>query len=147
MDEGTIKRVLSIVTCYTPPYLDRENITMEIIFESWEHRIEDPSLGFIKNRCFNIMRQLGVNKRGTLKKLLEDHQRTKLKPTATENSQDQEEVNMLTKVITTEEKKVIWYRYYQDMTVKEISDTMKLPLLTVSEMLQAALFKMREAAA
>jgi DNA-directed RNA polymerase specialized sigma subunit len=140
--KSQLKRILAIVTCYTPPYIDRENITIDILLESWSHRIEQPSLEFIKNRCFNSIREQKLNQKSVLKKVKEAFQRQ----TQQQEIQDHDEVNMLTQCLNNLEKKVIIYRFYQDMSIKEISDTLKLPVLQISELLQGALYKMREAA-
>jgi len=53
-------------------------------------------------------------------------------------------INHLTAVLTVKERKVIWYRFYRDLTIEEVAKLTELSRDQVSIHLREALYKMRQ---
>ena len=132
-------RTLRIVRGYLHRSFDSEDIAIGILLESWGNSIPHPTRTFIQQRCTDHMR---ARKRDLL--VLSE-----LKPEETTSSDAidrRDEVSVLVKVLSPLEQKLIWYRFYLDIPMREIAASTKVPLNRVRRVLWVALFKMREVA-
>lgn len=143
METKDIERVIKIARRFLPPKLDVENIALDVLIESWQNGVEQPSVSFIRNRCYDAMRKDKLDL-----KIKETFVQTHSEETAGDQ-QSVEESDLMTKltsVLTTEQKKLIWYRFYQELSLKQIGEKIGLSPNCVSEIIKEALFRMRQEA-
>lgn len=138
MSLGDLNRVITIVKHFLPPSYDTESIALDILMASWENDYPVPSQFYIKSRCLNILRDH--------KKELEIMERKSHEPNhpVDENPEAKSEVDKAIAVLDNRERKVIYYRFYADYTMEVIAAKMGLSLLVVRQLLQGALYKMRQ---
>lgn len=138
MDQSIVDHTIRQVRRILGPGHDHEDIAIEIVFESWQARLERPSLRFIRWRCLDIIRHLKGENHMIENVAREPHEEGDPSPETID------QVNRLMRCLSTQEKKAIWYRFYQDMTIREIADQMHLPPAVISQTLHAAIYKMRQ---
>lgn len=143
MDVKPYERVLVLVRQLVKPPIDAEDLTMAIIAESWINGCESPSYEFIRNRCYDRMRKLR-----TERKFLEGYASTRGTEAPSEETleQNMNEVNNLVKVLDNLERKVIFYRFYMDLSLNDIADRLSLSRNRIREILANAVYKMRSEA-
>lgn len=141
MDQLLINSVTRQVKHLVPPQVDYEDLALEILFTSWLNKIEVPSLEFIRQRCFNAIRN------AKLEHVKIQHEpKTMIEPDIQPEIETRDEVQMLVSILSPTEKKLIWYRFYQELTLEEISKQTKIPLNLCRDTIQLALHKMRSIA-
>lgn len=119
---------------------DTESIAMDILLESWVNGHDRPAHSFIKNRCLDIVRSTR-----------REQQAMKNKPQgpsdydATDERDAQSRVGELVKVLDNLERKVIFYRFYADLPLAQISQRMGIDVNRIRQTLEVAIYKMREA--
>ena len=137
--EAEYSRTLWAVRRTLPRSFDSEDIAVEILIESWSKGVLQPSLEFVRQRCIDKLRS---RKRETKYQALVRATQHHVAPPEVEQK---DEVEVLVKVLTPLERKIIWYRYYLGISVRETAEKIRLPVNRVSRGLEMALFKMREA--
>ncbi len=135
-----LRRVHGLVRSFVPPHVDSEDLAVEILIESWSKGHTQPSWSFIRHRCLDNLqaasRELEVMK----------DKSTHEPEFSPDDELDQKLlVNALVSVLSPLEKKVVWYRFYMDLSTNDIASRAKLPLTSVRELLAQALFKMKQA--
>lgn len=133
-----LARVNSIVAQHLPPSYDRENLASDILIESWTNGQPQPSWGFIRNRCIDLQRSQGREKTSMRDKLTHPP----LTPLPDDHVPD--ELNHLTKVLDAWERKVIYHRFYLDLTLESIAKHLSCPLDRIRNTLAGAIYKMQQ---
>lgn len=132
----TFERVHRSVKRILNPSFDTENLAMEVVLESWTNGHAEPSWSFIRHRCYDLLRRSQKEK-----EVMQVP-----RPKANEDLHDAErEVSYLMKVLNNQEKKLIFYRYYLDLTLRAIAERQGMDVNKVREVLTSAVYKMREA--
>ena len=134
-----LARVHSIVRQHLPPSYDREDIAVDILIESWTNHQPRPSWGFIRNRCIDMRRSHN-------KELGLIHDKSTHSPATQPPGHDAQEIATLVRVLDPWERKLIYYRFYQDLPLPEIAKRLSCSLDRVRNTLSAALYKMKEEA-
>lgn len=137
MNQFSINRVNHQVRRILPRHLDAENVAIEIIFESWMNNVEAPSVNFIRHRCYDAMRKSLIDTR-TSRRFPRSLVTRDIPP------DDSDHISKLMRSLSLDERKIIWYRFYQGLSRSEIASKLKLSVNVVREVLIAALFKMRQ---
>lgn len=137
----SIDRVTRIVAMYLSPPHDVESIAMNILLESWANGVELPTTRFIRLKCYTALRK--------------HHREIQVSEFASNPEKDfnleqlrlhnQDELNLLFRVLTQLERKVIFLKYYEDLSNEDIAKMLKKSNYLVSETLTVALYKMRNA--
>lgn len=134
---ATFERVHAMVRRILKPSFDTENLAMEILLESWEKGHEVHLL--VRNRCYDLLR------RSQKEKAVMQVPRPRSNDTDQDPASDQRlDVGQLVRVLNTQERKLIFYRYYLDLSLREIARRHGLDVNKVREILASAIFKMRE---
>lgn len=136
--EAEFTRAHGIVKRFLPASYDTENITMEVLLESWKNAVFRPSRAFIQNRCIDSIR---VQNRE--RAFRQDLQRQPQWHTP-KGVERKDQVEVLVGVLTPLERQLIWFRFYAGLSVRETSKETGMPVVKVRELLAGALFKMRE---
>ena len=142
IDKTTLKRVTTQVRAFVPRSYDHELIAMDILFESWTNKINHPTTGFVRRRCIDAMR-----KDTRERKLVEKMGVTKDANREQQDIQDRDQINQLVRVLDPFERKIVWYRFYQDMPLVEIAESVSQDVNVIRETLLSAIFKMKQAGA
>jgi len=140
METEDLERVIRIARRRLPRGMDYENVAMDVLIESWQNKVEKPSVRFIKNRCWDAIRRMKVELRANegLAQKTEEHDKEEKKV------DHNDLMTKLTKNLTSMEKKVIFYRYYQELGVEEVGKKVGLGKTKAYQTLTEALYKMRE---
>ena len=137
--DDDILRVRSILRLYCPVHFDLDQMALDIIVESWSNGYPKPSWRFIKNRAIDALRSQQV----------EDNALGKLQQTEEHDARidiDQNDLlNRLTKVLTRSEGEIIYLRFYENYSLREIAKRINRTERDISETLAIALYKMRQA--
>lgn len=136
-----LRRVLTIVRRHVPRHLDTESIATDILIESWIKGHPTPSTGFIYNRCVDHLRvQVRENTY-----LNAPHPAQIDDPSESLDTSDL--VNSLMTVLSPNEKRIIWYRFFREPPLSDtgIANKLEMPLREVQGVVAQALFKMRQA--
>lgn len=135
---ATFERVHKMVKRFLNPSFDTENLAMEVVLESWTNDHPEPSWSFVRNRCYDLLRR--SQKEKEIMALP--------RPETTSKELDpgmKDQVNQLMKILNNEERKLIFFRYYLDLTLREIAERQAMPINKVREVLTSAVYKMRDA--
>lgn len=142
MDQETVNRVTATAKSYLPKHLDHEDIAIEICLESWQNGIEHPSRQFIYQRCIDAIRKDKAEARA-LTHVVPETPRTEEED---EDTTDKEAlVGTLIMILSTQERKAIWYRFYKGLSIADVAHEMSMPINRLRELLEVAIFKMRNA--
>ena len=136
-----MERVTRIARRFLPRGMDYENVAMDVLIESWLNKVEQPSRSFIRNRCWDALRRLQSE--------LKANESLALKAPVEHGSgiRKVDFNNLMTKitsVLTSDEKKLIWYRFYMGLKIPEIAQKIGIRRSKAYVMLSEALYKMRQ---
>lgn len=139
-----IRRIRRLVNFRLGPEYDRELIADDIILDALTNDIKHTPKGYIFKKCATAYqerkRELEVNK-----KSLEFHQAESLSVKSDKEIQALKDVvDKLTKVLDQDEQRVIWMKYWMDLTLEEICKEMKMRRERVQSIIRIALFKMNQ---
>lgn len=132
-------RTLQIVRSCLPHSFDSEDICIGILLESWSNNVLRPTRNFIQQRCIDQLRARKIENS------MLDELRFRQKDSHPEVNY-KADVSTLIKVLSPLEQKLIWYRFYLAVPMREIAKKTGVPLNRVRRILWVALFRMREAA-
>ena len=141
MEASDLERVTRIAQRFLPRGMDYEGIAMDVLIESWLNQVEQPSRSFIRNRCWDALRKLQSELRANEALALK---------TPTDHGSGTEKVDLnnlmtkITSVLTSDEKKLIWYRFYMGLKIPEIAQKIGIRRSKAYVMLSEALYKMRQ---
>ncbi len=137
-----LRRVHGIVRSMVPHHFDTENLAVDILIESCSKHHPEPAIVFIRNRCNDYLRV-----RGREAEVTQDYARHN-EPTIDPevDAGKLRVVKTLMAVLSPQERKIVWYRFYCDTSTSEIARVTELPVNVVREVLSQALFKMKQAA-
>ena len=141
MDAADITRVVGYARRFLPPEADHENIAMDILLESWLKGHEKPSRTFIKNRCWDALRR-----RRTELQANEGHS-FKTPESSPDQTGEVDFDNLMTKLVknlSVDERRAVWYKFYQGLKVPEMSRRMGIGKAKAYNVLKEALYKMRQ---
>ena len=113
---------------------------MDILFETWQNKVEVPSRTFIRHRCIDALRSLGREQQ----MVAWASGKSQEGDSTNKQSQDQDQVDRLMKTLSSFERKIVWYRFYQDLPLAEIAKRSKTDVNRVRETISTALYKMRQ---
>ena len=136
-----MERVTRIARRFLPRGMDYENVAMDVLIESWMNKVEQPSRSFIRNRCWDALRRLQSE--------LKANESLALKAPVDYGSgiKKVDFNNLMTKitsVLTSDEKKLVWYRFYMGLKIPEIAKRLAIRKNKAYGMLAEALYKMRQ---
>lgn len=135
-----LSRIIKIVQKHLPPSYDRESIAMDIMVESIMNNTPSPSPTFIRNRCVDAYRRRTAEQKAL----------TKVRPPSTENHamavERRDSVERLTRTLSHYERRVIYLRFYEDMTIQEIAKELSIAPKRVSELLMLASVRLQQEA-
>lgn len=141
MDAADLERVIRITKTFLPTEMDYESIAMDTLLESWQNGIEQPSRGFIKNRCWDALRkrrtELTANEGLSMYSPDETH-------SALEGVDFDNLMTQLVSSLSVDERKVIWYRFFGGYSVADTAKKLDFSKGKVYVMLTESLFKMRQ---
>lgn len=141
MEASDLERVTRIAQRFLPRGMDYEGIAMDVLIESWLNQVEQPSRSFIRNRCWDALRKLQSELRANEALALKT-------PTGHGSGTEKVDLNNLmtkiTSVLTSDEKKLIWYRFYMGLKIPEIAQKIGIRRSKAYVMLSEALYKMRQ---
>lgn len=135
MDQSKIDQVTRRVRTLVPPAIDAEGLALDILLESWSNQISHPSRTFIQHRCYDAIRKMHREEQAL-------HSYVPPDPHNTEESEAK--VGRLIMILSPVERKIIWYRFYQDLSIQDIARKVSMQSGTVKEILLAALYKMHQ---
>ncbi len=141
LKEENVQMVRRVVARNLPPDCDRESVVAEIMFEALKNKVPYVSAKHAARRCIYFLRRLTVERRANEKYL-------RARPKSAYIDKDIENadlVDVLTSVLTPEEKKLIWYFYIKELTKKEIAILTRLSAAKVSRCIEGGLYKMKRA--
>ena len=140
MDQALVNSVTRQVKHQVPKHIDHEDLALEILFSSWLNKIDIPSPEFISQKCRNACRNWNKHyaKLGRYKS-------TMSQPSPSEEVANNDEVEARMAILSKLERKLIWHRFYQELTLEELAEAMRLPLNLCRDTLHLALLKMRSA--
>jgi DNA-directed RNA polymerase specialized sigma24 family protein len=141
VDQHTINRVTRIVYGVLNASFDRDSVVMDILFESWRNQVDEPSRAFITHRCRDAVR---FRTRETRKLKASMFELTDEK-NHTDVAQVEQRIDKLMKILSNFEKKVVWYRFYAELSIADTAQQVNSSVSHVRETLSGALFKMRSA--
>lgn len=136
LDQTEQKRVRRIVRQFLTADYDRDAIVQNIVVYAWQHNMTTVPRMFIRHRCTDAYRRKRREKSFVEQLLPAEHERT--------SDIDSELINRLVGVLTPFERKLIWMRFYTDLTLEEIAARVRTSRADVSETLTTAIFKMRQ---
>lgn len=139
-DEENLLRVLGHVKRILPSQFDHENIALDILFHSWKNDIAHPPYTFIRQKCIDHARK---RKRESMAN--EEYLRARDQDYNEEDQALAESViSNLVRVLSVQEKQVIFYMFYMDLKTSETAKRLSLSPEKVREIHTTAVFKMRQ---
>ena len=142
MNQKQIEDVVRLVRRFLPPRFDHEVIAIDILMECWTNHIDRPTWRFVYRRCVDARRAESSNQRATARFAMLPF----TSPRFEDVVQREEQVDRLVGPLSTLERQIIWYRFYQDMSLADISKEIKRDVNTIRQVLATALDKMKQAA-
>lgn len=140
----SIDRVTRLVSLYLSSHHDPESVAQKILFESWQNGVDSPTHRFIQLKCYSALREY-QREQAVIEGASEDNYSLPAKSTEELRELESELGELITRVLSPFERQVVWHRFYNESSVAEIAAQLKKPVLLVSETIQVALFKMKEA--
>jgi DNA-directed RNA polymerase specialized sigma24 family protein len=138
LTQEDIQRVTSGVRRILSTHHDPEQVALDILFVSWQNGVTYPSRRFIYQRCMEVLRRDQRERYHT-----QARARQPAPPPATPSPETTDMIAHLTTVLDPAEKRVIWYRFYWDLTLVEIADKLVTNQTWVQETLAIAIHKMK----
>lgn len=141
LDANNVKMVRRVVARCLPLNCDREAVVAEIMFEALKNKVPFISARHAKNRCIDLIRRIMKERKASEGFL-------RVKPEQKDFTKDIENTDMVEaciSVLTIEERKLTWYRFWRGLTMKEIAVLSKLTSSEVSRRIEGALYKMKQA--
>lgn len=141
LNKENVQMVRRVVARSLPPDCDREAVVAEIMFEALKNKVPYVSAKHAARRCIDFLRRLTIERRGN-----EGYLRAKPKSTYIDKDiENADLVDVLTSVLTVEEKKMVWYFYIKELTKREISTLTGISTAKVSRCIEGGLYKMKQA--
>lgn len=133
---NALKRVRSIVAHHLPRWYDIDSIAVDILLESWDNDVEKPSWGFIVQRCIDQVRA-------------HDREHGHLQQYQPAENHDisvdlLDQVNEIMKILNPLERKVVFYRFYLELSIADTAKRLRMDVNVVRETLTQAIFKMKQ---
>lgn len=140
LTEENIALVRRVVHRTLPQSCDRESIVQDIICEAIAKKLPRVNTIHVRRRCIDVIRRVKREARALERFCRAQTMTTEFLSTLV----NEDMINHLTAVLTVKERKVIWYRFYRDLTIEEVSKVTELPREQVSTHLREALYKMSQ---
>lgn len=140
LTETNLTLVRRVVHRTLPPSCDRESVIQDIVCEAITRNLPCVNALHVRRRCIDVIRKIKREKRA-LESFCHAQKRTTEFLSTLVN---EDMINHLTEVLSVKERKVIWYRFYRDLTIEEVAKLTELSREQVSTHLREALYKMRQ---
>lgn len=136
---STLHSIEAQVRQHLDPSYDREAIAMDLLLESWTEGVPFPSRNVIHFRCIDYARR-------RYKELDMNRDRTEhFDATPGDDPFPAQVINRLVpQVLSPDERRIVFFRFYADLSLAECGRRLGWTLQRVRETLEGALYKMRQ---
>ena len=153
LSNDEMARIRGWVHQYLPSFYDRDFIADTIIFNAYLKQVPHVSRQYVRHKCISAWRTLRRESTRNERAFREGrvrgdhigHTKNNVKNRGPEEEIERKIlINETTKaVLTPFERKLIWMRFYNDQSLEEISENVKIQRARVQAAIQVALYKMR----
>lgn len=141
LSDAEINKVRKTVMVLLSSEYDRDLLSDQIITTAWEKGIEHVSGGFIRNKCISKWRER------TREQVRNENfayvQSKRDNNFELQETEQKATVEVAVKCLSSFERKLIWLRFYKNLTLEQIAKEVGMPRERIQKTIKVSLYKMR----